>query len=164
MGQSGSGVPPLNLERNRAGTALPLFLCVLYTAIRQSHSFSRRFGKGILGRGTTQDIGLSRFPCPIFHCPFSPYQKQDGRQKNGGKKISSSYIFASIFLPFSVRLAIRSRSSLMFGCGSSRWVPLRPFSIPFLARIVAARVHFAVRSTIGQRLEKVAHFRLDLLR
>jgi hypothetical protein len=25
MDQSGSGVPPLNLERNRAGTALPLF-------------------------------------------------------------------------------------------------------------------------------------------
>jgi hypothetical protein len=25
MDQSGSGVPPLNFERNRAGTALPLF-------------------------------------------------------------------------------------------------------------------------------------------
>jgi hypothetical protein len=75
--------------------------------------------------GLTQDIVLSRFPWPIFPCPFSPYQKQDGRQKNGGKKISFSYIFASISLPFSVRLAIRSRLSLMFGCGLPRWVLLR---------------------------------------
>jgi hypothetical protein len=75
----------------------------------------------MLGKGITQNIVLSRFPCPIFPCPFTPSQKQDGSQKNGGTKISSFYIFASIFLRSCVRLASRSRSILMFGCGLPHW-------------------------------------------
>ena len=35
-------------------------------------------------------------------------RRKDGRQKNGGKKISGLHVFAPIFLPFPLRLASRS--------------------------------------------------------
>jgi hypothetical protein len=63
------------------------------------------------------------------------------RQKNGGKKISSFYIFASIFLPFSLLLAGRPCSSLTFGCG------LTPCGLCALALVgtrVKVRVMFGV--------------------
>jgi hypothetical protein len=108
-GRKGKRLPRKNAKNTRAGRYTACLLCDPCTAIRQIHSLSRRFGSGMLGKGITQDIVLSRFPCPTFPCPFSPFQKQDGSQKNGGKKISWSYIFASIFLPCIVPSAIRFR-------------------------------------------------------
>jgi len=47
---------------------------------------------------------LEIIPLPLIPVPFpQAAQKEDGRQKNGGKKISCFYIFAPIFLPFPLR-------------------------------------------------------------
>jgi hypothetical protein len=83
------------------------------SAIVQSHSFSRRFVRGIIVKG----IGRRRRnTIPLI----SPLLTESKKAKKWRQKISCFYIFASIFLPFSLLLAGRPCASLPFGCGLAR--------------------------------------------